>query len=381
MVQIKNLEKMAKRIREASENGERMILYGDTDLDGTASVILLKETIQSLGGKVSAIYFPDRQKEGYGITMKGLELLKVKAPALLICTDLGIGNFKEVLLAKKMGFTVLIADHHEILDKLPKADIIVDPKQKGDKYPFKALAAVGIVFKLSELMLGKKLDGNLRKSFLELAALGTVADMMPRQDDNRMFIEDGLPSLRNSFRPGIKVFWKNDYFGKSLDLNQKVSRVISLLNIRDVENGLPASFRLLSTSSLEEADRIVKKLLKKDVLRRKKIVKILKMAEKQMGAKDEKIIFEGGKNFEPILMSSVASILCRDYSRPVFVYNKMAKESMGTARAGSKVNLVELMKKCSGLLITYGGHPQAAGFRIENRNLDKFKECLISHLK
>jgi single-stranded-DNA-specific exonuclease len=381
MTQIKNLEKMAERIKKAVDDKERIIIYGDSDLDGTTSVIVLKETIQSLGGKVSAIYFPDREKEGYGITKKGLAYLKEKAPALFICVDLGIGNFEEVLLAKKMGFTVLIADHHETLGKVPKADILVDPKQKGDKYPFKFFAAVGIVYKLSELILGDKLKGNLKDSFLELAALGTVADMMPRQDDNRMFVEDGLPSLKSSFRPGIKVFWKNNYFEKEMDFNHKTFKIISLLNIRDVQNGYPASFRLLTATSIEEADKIIKVLLKKDILRKKKIIKMMKMAEKQVGENDEKIIFIGGSKFESILMSSVASMLCRDHGKPVFVYKKMAKESMGTARAGSKTNLVDLMKKCSKLLITFGGHPPAAGFRVENKNLNKFKECLISHMK
>jgi len=229
--------------------------------------------------------------------------------------------------------------------------------------------------------LGDKLLGNLKKSFLELAALGTVADMMPRKEDNRLFIDDGLPLLKNSFRPGIKVFWKKEYFGKDFDLNQKVSKMISLLNIRDVKNRLPASYRLLVTSSLKESEAIVKNLLKKNEVRKKKIKKILILAEKQIGEKDEKIIFEGGKDFETILISSVASILCRDYLRPVFLYKKMAKESMGTARATQKNNLVAMMKKCSDLLITFGGHPQAAGFRIENDKLDKFKECLIKNLK
>ena len=375
------MRKMAQRIKEAIKNGEKVVVYGDADLDGATSVIIVKESIQSLGGKVVAVYFPDREKEGYGITKTGLKYLKDKSPALLVCVDLGIGNFKEVLLAKKMGFEVLIADHHEILGSLPKASIVVDPKQKGDKYPFKALAAVGVVFKLSELILGDKLSGNLKKSFLELAALGTVADMMPRKEDNRLFVDDGLPALKNSFRPGIKVFWKKEYFGKGLDLNQKVSKIISLLNIRDVKNRLPASYRLLSTSSLKESEAIVKRLLSKNDVRKKKIAKILKSAQEKIGERDERIIFEGGEDFEAILISSVASILCRDYLKPVFLYKKMAKESMGTARATQKTNLVSLMKKCSNLLITFGGHPQAAGFRIENGKLDKFKECLIKNLE
>ena len=183
---IKNLKKAAGRILKAIENSERVILYGDGDLDGVSSVIILKETIKTLGGKISSVYFPDRETEGYGITKKALDFLKKFSPALLIALDCGIGNFKEIKEAKKLGFFVIVIDHHKVLDRLPKADIIVDPKQKGDKYLFKELAAVGITFKLSELLLGEKMTESLRKNFLELVALATIADMMPKVDDCRI---------------------------------------------------------------------------------------------------------------------------------------------------------------------------------------------------
>ncbi|MFH1714505.1 MAG: DHH family phosphoesterase [Candidatus Nealsonbacteria bacterium] len=379
-MEIKNLKKAAERIKKAVAKKESIILYGDSDLDGTASVIILKETIQSLGGRVLTVYFPDREKEGYGITETALDYLKKEAPALLISMDLGIGNFKEVLLAKKMGFEVLIIDHHEILGKIPKADIVIDPKQKGDKYSFKGLAAVGIVYLLAEQILAEKLKGNLKKSLLELAALGTVADMMPKKEDNKLIIEEGLPSLSSSFRPGIKIFWENEYFEKGLDLYQKVFKVISLLNVRDVKDRLPASFRLFSTPSSEEAAVIVKKLQIKHKIRRKKIDKTIKVVEKRMAGKEEGVIFEGDEDFDSISNSSAASILCRDYSKPVFIFKRMQEDSLGTVRSVSWINAVSLMKKCSKILITYGGHPQAAGFRVKNKNLDKFKNCLLNNL-
>ena len=204
---IKNLRKAAQRILRAIKNEERIILYGDADLDGTTSVIILKESIQSLGGKVFAVYFPDREKEGYGITKTGLNFLRKYSPALLIALDCGIGNFKEIKLAKKLGFEVILIEHHEIIDKLPQASIVVDPKQKGDRYPFKGLASAGITFKLSELLFNKKMTTTLKRTFLELVALATIADMMPRQSENKVFIEEGLSTLNNSLRPGINIFF------------------------------------------------------------------------------------------------------------------------------------------------------------------------------
>ena len=137
MIEIKNLNKVAARIKKAIKNKEKIILYGDADVDGTTSVIILQDSIKSLGGKITDIYFPDRENEGHGITETGLNFLKKHAPGLLISVDCGIGDIKEVLMAKKMGFQVIIIDHHQILDEMPKADIIFNPKQLDDKYHFK----------------------------------------------------------------------------------------------------------------------------------------------------------------------------------------------------------------------------------------------------
>lgn len=379
MPEIKNLKKVAERIKKAIKNKEKIILYGDADLDGVTSVIILKEAIKNLGGEIMNIYFPDRETEGYGLSMVALNHLKKFAPALLITLDCGIGNFREVRLAKKLGFEVIIIDHHEILDKLPQAKIIVDPKQKDDKYPFKELATAGISFKLVEILLGEKLKSEtLRNNFLELVALATLADMMPKENDNELFISEGLKSLENSWRPGIKAFFEMEIFNHSLDLNQKVSKIISLLNVRDVENNLPASFRLLTLPSLIESKKLIEKLLEKSQERKEKIEKMLEEIEKRILESKEPIIFEGASHFEVTLISSVASTLCQKYKKPVFLFKKLEKESQGTVRTPSGINGVSLMKKCKKYLITYGGHAQASGFRIKNENLEKFKKCLIS---
>lgn len=379
-MEIKNLKKVAERIKKAVGNKEKIILYGDADLDGVASVIILKEAIKNLSGEVSVVYFPDREIEGYGITEKGLEYLNKFSPALLIALDLGIGNFKEVVLAKKKGFEVIIIDHHEVLDKLPKASIIVDPKQKGDKYPFKGFATSGVVFKLTELLLEGKMTENLRKSFLELVAISTLADMMPREDENRILINEGLPSLENSWRPGIKALFETKDFNYYPNLNQKVSKIISLLNIRDIEENLPAPFRLLDSSSIEESEKIIERLIEKSRFRSEKISEMVDRIEEKLANQELLLIFEGSSHWEFSLISSVASIICQRYQKPTFIFKILEKETQGTVRTPSGVDSVALMKQCKKYLITYGGHPQASGFRIKNENLEKFNECLIKNL-
>ena len=379
--EIKNLKKAANRILKAIKNRENIVLYGDADLDGATAVIILKESIRNLNHKITAVYFPDRELEGYGITEKGLNSIKKFSPALLIVLDCGIGNFKEVVMAKKLGFEVIIIDHHEILDKLPEAEIIVDPKQAGDKYPFKGLAAVGIVFKLSELLFKNKMTDLMKRNFLELTALATIADMMPKEEDNKIFIEEGLKSLEKSFRPGIKIFFETEPFRGLEDLSRKVSKIISILNVRDVKNNFPASFRILTSSSLEESKTICEELLEKGELRKEKIKEITEKIEEKISKKADCIIFEGSPDWEFTLISSVASIICHKYEKPTFIFKKLKTESPGTVRTPSGINSVSLMKKCSRYLLTYGGHPLASGFRIKNENLEKFKECLIKQFK
>ncbi len=380
MEEIKNLKKAAARILEAINKKEKIILYGDADLDGITSVIILKETLKNLNGQITAIYFPDREKEGYGITETGLNNLKKFSPALLIVFDLGIGNFKEVKLAQKMGLNVIIIDHHQILDKLPEAEIIVNPKQKGDKYDFKKLATVGLAFKLSEELLEKRMTDCLRKSFLELTAIATLADLMPRESENETMIQEGLSSLENSWRPGIKVFFDLLDWQNFDNIEQKVSKIISILNIRDVENNLPAGYRLLTASNFNETKKIFDKLLIKTEQRKIRVREITAEAEERIFQKEEPIIFEGDSNWEVALIPSLSSFFCQKYQKPTFIFKKLEKESQGTVRTPTGIDSVALMKKCKKYLLTFGGHAKASGFRTKNENLEKFKECLVKNL-
>jgi single-stranded-DNA-specific exonuclease len=266
------------------------------------------------------------------------------------------------------------------LDKLPLADIIVDPKQKGDEYPFKDLCATAVIFKVALILLEGKISEALRKSFLELVALATMADMMPQREENKDFIEDGLLTIENSFRPGLRVFFKTKTIKDLLNLKEKLSKIISILNVRDIDKDVPASFRLLTSSDEKKAGNIIKKLLIKSEKRKEKIKEMLEIIEGKIMEDKNPIIFRGEESFDLDLLSTVASILARNHKKPVFLFKKMEKESHGTVRSLQGIDSVELMKKCSSLLLTYGGHPPASGFRLKNENLEKFKECLIKNL-
>jgi len=380
--QIKNLKRATIRIKKAVKNKERIVLYGDSDLDGITSTIILKETIRNLGGDVAGYYFPDRESDGYGINKNGLKFMKKMAPALFISMDLGITNFKEIDLANKMGFEVMVIDHHEIIRKLPKASIIVDPKQPGDKYPFKVLANVGIVFHLAEEILKNKFSGELKKDFLAIAALGTIADMVPEKEDNREIIIKGLKCIKESLRPGIKVFKDIDYVDNYMDSRDFANKIISVLNAGKKKDNFHDTYLLLTASSLEEARGLAEDLIKKSAEKHRSIKEITDdIDEKILVSPEEPIVFEGDCSWYLISLGSVASRICDIYQKPTFIFVRGKKNNPGSVRMPKGTNAVKAMDSCSKYLEVYGGHPLAAGFTVKDKNIEGFKKCLLKYFE
>lgn len=377
---IKNIEKAAERIKKAVQNGERIILYGDSDLDGISSVVIVEEAIKGLGGHVDIAFFPDREIDGYGINLRALEKLKDRAPALFITLDLGIGNLEEIDRANKMGFEVMIVDHHEPLFGLPKASIIVDPKQSTDDYPFKGLANVGIAFNLCEELLGDKISQSLRNSFLELTALGTIADMVPQVEQNQEIIEEGLRSLKNTFRPALRAFL--DILGDGRVFEDSLPKIISALNAAESVNFENESYVLLTCSDEKKCKEIAHILLNKNQFKQGQVKNILQEVERRISKNpDTPIIFEGDPSWKLTLAGPVASIICNKYEKPVFIYKRLDKESCGSVRNPKGTNSVDAMKECDAFLLTYGGHAQASGFRVKNNDLKRFEKCLSDYFK
>jgi len=305
-MEIKNLKRVSQRIKKAIRGKKNIILYGDADLDGTSALLILEEAIKNLGGKITAVYFPDREKEGYGINKKALEFLREKAPALLILVDCGISNFDEIKMAKKIGFEVIVIDHHKILDKVPEASIVVDPKQEGDNYPFKELCTAGIVYYLSRLLLGKKLEGLLDNSFLELTALATLADMMPEKEDNKTLIEKGLEALPNTYRPGLRAFL--DVFDdKQMSMREKAFKIISCLSAGEVKEHLTDIYLILRENDIETARIMVQDLVEKNRVKHELINGIIEEIKKKVSNERKIIVFEGDENWPVALLGNVAS--------------------------------------------------------------------------
>lgn len=381
--EIKNLKIAADRIMRAAKNKERIIIYADSDLDGVGSAIIFNETLKNIGCEATEIYFPDRETDGYGITSEALNKFAHHSPALLVSLDCGIGNFKEVDMANEMGFEVIIIDHHQMLDIVPNASIIVDPKQEGDEYPFKEFANVGITYKLAGEILGDKMAGHLKEDLIQFAAIATISDMMPRIDENEEIILEGLGCLKTTWRPGIRAIYKLLKL-EDLGLLDAVYKMNSFLNIRNIGKEKPYSYLLLTATDQKEAFAIAEELIEKGIEKREKIKKIGDEVRERIGVKsDEVMVFEGDKNWELVLLGVIASNLTSEKEKPVFLYKQAEKESCGSVRSYNPDygNMVDAMKTCSDFLITYGGHPAAAGFRVKNEDVEKFRGCLADYFE
>lgn len=381
-MKIKNIEKVSDRIKRAIKDDEKIILYGDADLDGTASVVILKESIEAIRGAVFYIYFPDRgDKEGYGLNNGALQIIKEKSgdrKILLIVMDCGITNFNETIVAKKLGIDIIIIDHHQPHKELPEADIIICPKQKDDKYPFKDFSNAGIIFKLAEEILGNSFS-EFRAGFSELAALATIADMMKQESDNKEIIDEGLRSLLVTSRLGLKSFWDANLFKKEETIRDVAQKIVSLCSASEVIEHKTEIFYLLTLREKKEIDKIISRLSEKI---EEKHRRILVMAEEAISQTEVgSMVFYGKDDWEVRYIGSAASKVENEINRPVFLYKHGKTTSRGAVRVPPGLNAVDMMSKSSDILISYGGHPPAAGFNIKNKNLNEFKNRLIQYYK
>lgn len=379
-MEIKNLKKAAERILRAVAAKERIVLYGDSDPDGVSCVLILEETIKLLGGKKSKVYFPDRESEGYGINRGALRVLKQYAPALLITLDCGITNIEETEAAKKMGFEVMIIDHHKSLARVPRASIIVDPKQKGDEFSFKELACAGITYKLAQNILGLAQKQWDPEHFLELVALATIADQMPVEKDNEKLIREGLEALKYTKRVAFKELIKLTGYTHG-GYGEFREKLLPALNVWSARRHINPIYEFLTETSAAKAKSLGQDFLRKSRERKKELQNIYQEADARVAFSQEPIIFEGDSLWPLVFTGAMASRLCKKYKKPTFLYKEGNTESPGASRSPKGIDVVEMMDKCKKFMITYGGHPQAGGFRAKNKNLEELKGCLIDYFK
>ena len=383
--QMKNTKEVVERILKAVQKKEKIILYGDSDLDGAASVILLKEALEALSPIYKkkdflSVYFPNRETEGHGLNKLSLKNLAAFSPALLFTLDCGIGDAEEIELAKKMGLEVIVVDHHKVLPRIPDA-LIIDPKQEDDPYPFKDLCAAGVVYNLIKFLLNEAGVFADNRKYLELCALATISDQMPLIEENRKIVSEGLLAFLYTQRPGLKILSElTDYKGGGVEeIRQKINPP---LNSADFKDHLNETYLLLIEEDYETALSMAEALINKSKKKKENAREVYDEIMARIGDNDSTVIFEGDPNWPLIALGGVASNLCNKFQKPVFLFkvNKQ-KENIGSARLPYGTDGVIAMTYCEEFLIGYGGHAAACGFRFKAENTEKFKEYLIKYFE
>ncbi|MBU1046062.1 DHH family phosphoesterase [Patescibacteria group bacterium] len=379
----KGTQEVAQRVLRAAEKGEKVIIFGDADLDGIASVVVLQELFELLNplysqNKNIKVYFPNREEEGHGISAQVLHLFAKEAPVLFFAVDCGIANVKEIKKAKKMGFETVIIDHHPPLEKVAKPDFLIDPKQQGETYPFTDFAAVGLVYKVAEWALSKTNHPEYAKEkLLELTALATLSDLMPLKDDNRELVDRGINALLTTQRPGLLALIELGEVDLQTDVDI-FQKIIAPLNSAKLKDNIAESYLLLRETSLKEAKALAQRLIKQN--REKKAIiqqtleELIQKIEKEK--KESLMIFEISDYWPVPALGVIASKLVQLYKKPIFLFKKGEQESVCSARLPYDLDGVDALIKCKKFLETYGGHAPACGCRVKNINLPKLEKCL-----
>ncbi|MFA5055393.1 MAG: single-stranded-DNA-specific exonuclease RecJ [Dehalococcoidia bacterium] len=379
---LPDIDDAVARIRSALESGEKIAIYGDFDADGITATTLLNEGLKALGADVVS-YIPHRGDEGYGLNNAAISYLSGEGISLLITADCGISAGPEIIEANRLGMDVVVTDHHNIPAEMPPAVAVIDPKRGDSRYPFNDLAGVGVAYKLLQAINGSlKSDKNV-ESFLDLVALGTVADMVSLLEENRYLVKRGLEILRKTKRVGIKELAKCAGIPASAIDTEVISWVLApRLNAAGRLDHAGIGLKLLSTDSVDEARKLAELLEKKNSERQRLTEVLIAKAKEQIVKEtaDAPLIMVGGHDFHSGVVGVVAGKLAEEFYRPAVVFEQGSEWTKGSARSVPEVSIIEALSGCSDLLHRYGGHPMAAGFTIATNKLSELRMRLTEKI-
>jgi single-stranded-DNA-specific exonuclease len=372
-----------ERIRKAKENAERVGVFGDFDVDGVTSSALLRMVLGALDIPCS-IYIPDKNTEGHGLHLNAIEVFAKEGVTLIMTTDCGMSNVEQVDAANALGMDVIIIDHHHVPEILPKAHAIINAQMNDSGYPFRGLCAVGTVFKVAQAVYQTFLPNKLDqlKWFLDVVAVGTVADCMPLIDENRVMVKYGLIVLSKTRRIGFQEMFAVGRI--PIDENHiPDSRMIGF----QIAPRINAAGRMAHAQVAHELlmceDRSVARGLALDIeannVARQKIStqttdQVRKVAQLQYD--DKKFIFAVSEHYPLGIVGLVAGRIAHELNKPTAVFQKGEYESQGSFRSIPSINIIEAIEECGDLLVKFGGHAMAAGLTIKNENLEAFYEKL-----
>ena len=375
------------RILSAIQNHEIIAVYGDYDVDGVTATVLMVEVLRLHQASVIE-YIPHRYDEGYGLNNDALEGLFKQGVQLVITVDCGIRSLEEAAFAHSMGLDMIISDHHQPGNTLPMAVALINPRQPGDTYPDKELTGVGLAYKIAQALYSRHLvEGFEIEDWLDLVALGTVADLAPLTGENRMLVAGGLERIRAQKRQGLfslsQVAGLDDRHAKANDIGYILG---PRLNAAGRMDSAMAAFELLETRNPIRAGELAQALEKSNFERQVTTREIqIKAAEKALVEHPGgHLIFASDPEFMEGIVGLAASRLVETYYRPAIVAHMGEKCTRGSCRSIPEFHITEALDQCADLLVRYGGHKAAAGFTVENKNLpalvDKLEQIASDQL-
>lgn len=380
---MKDMGIAVDRILLAVKKGERIRVFGDYDVDGITSTSILVRTLQVTGAKVD-YYIPERLTEGYGLNKDAVVKAQAEGIALIVTVDCGISAVEEVDLACSLGVDVIITDHHEPPDLLPRAKAIINPKQLECPYPFKGLAGAGVAFKLGQALMGR-VNKEMPAENLELACLGTIADIVPLKGENRILVKHGLKALSCSQTAGIRALMDCcGLAGSGLDSRKVAFQLAPRINAAGRLGNANIGVQLLLSIDSDEAASLAARLCSLNEERQSVEAAIYKDAiqlidERGAAFADQKVIVLAREGWHLGVIGIVASKLVQDYYRPVVLLCINGDKAKGSARSISSFNIYEAFKHSGEYLEKFGGHSQAAGLTLPAENIDAFARVINNY--
>jgi len=378
---MSDMDKAVNRLKKAISNKEKIVILGDYDVDGTTATAFLYLFLQEIGLEV-IYYIPDREKEGYGVSNRGIDFAIKSSANLIITCDCGINSINEIEYANKNNIDIIVTDHHEPAEVLPDALAILDPKRKDDIYPFKELCGIGVAFKmLYGLSIANKIPLEKIFYYLDLVAIGTAADIVPILNENRIIVSKGLKVLNKSKNIGLQSLLKVSGFeNKTINVVNIVFGLAPRINAAGRLGEAIRAVRLLTSFNHKESIDL-SNLLERENRNRQIIEKAtIDNAILQLNATHDldvdKILILDAPDWHQGVIGIVASKLKEIYNRPVVMLTFQNGIGKGSARSIPGFNIFSAFSECSNFLLNFGGHKMAAGLTIKKESLPHFKECL-----
>ena len=377
---MKGMDRAVARVEEAVAKGEKILIFGDYDVDGVLSTVMLMKALTSLGAKVEC-FIPERLTDGYGIKDEHVEIPVQKGAGLVISVDCGIKAVGFTARAKEKGIDVIITDHHRPGETLPNAVAVLNPVLADSGYPDASLAGVGVAFKLIQALLGKSGKAAGLPHYMKLVSIGTVADVAELKGENRVFVKHGLKGLRNVSNTGLRSLIEACGLG-----NRKISegdigfRIGPRINAAGRMGMTDLAVRLFFSESSEESRELVQKLDALNAQRQKTEEKIFNDARERIEErgldKKYKCLVLGSPDWHRGVIGIVASKLKDRFNRPVVLFVYENGKAHGSGRSVPEVPLIDLLDDCRHLFLSYGGHKLAVGCTLPTERMAAFKEAL-----